>query len=200
MIDWYPHRGWIGVLTLAVIIGICNAPVLGLAQQRAGQKLAGLRAENAQTSQALRQLQDDIEAANKMKTEMDINEAESLLAPVDRLRAAQILEHRAAESRLIHFTYTLSPEEKVQIETADAGKQELATSKWTLAADAPTDTDAYAFIDAIIRTLPGRVTLHQISLQRTGAENAVISAANLHLTASGDWLSNGANPHLAQVK
>lgn len=200
MIDWRPHRVWIGLLALAIIIGFSQAPVLGLAQLKAEQKRTALHNENNRTTQALAQLQEDIAAAEKMKNEIAVDEAEKFLAPVDRLRTAQILEHRAAEARLTHFTYTLSPEEATQVETIGSGKQQLATSKFSLSADAPTDTDTYVFLDAIIKTLPGRVTLRQMSLQRIGVPDAPISEANLHLTASGEWLSNGASRNLAEKK
>lgn len=198
MIDWRTHRGWIGMLGLALIIGAGNEPVLGMAQQKAAQRLAGLRADYSKTAAALKQLQDDVAATESLKTKIDEAEVEKSLAPVDRLRAAQILERRAAEVHLTHFSYTLSPEERTAVETVGAGRQELTVSKLTLAADAPTDTDAFMFFDAVRRTLPGRLVLRQVSLQRIGAADTPVSDANLHATASGDWLSNGASPNLAE--
>jgi hypothetical protein len=76
----------------------------------------------------------------------------------------------------------------------------MATSKWTLAADAPTDTDAYVFLDAISRTLPGRVALRRMSVQRIGGKDVAVSEANVHLAANGEWLSNGASRNLAEEK
>jgi hypothetical protein len=198
--DWRAHKLWIALLALAIMIGLGNAPVLGLAQRKAEQKLAFLQDENDKTAKALHQLQQDIADAAKMKTEIDAGETEKFLAPVDRLRVAQILEHRATESHLTNFSYILSPEEKTQVETAGSGKQDLATSKITLAADAPTDIDTYAFLDAISRTLPGHFTLRQMSLHRIGAADTALSEANLHLTANGEWLSNGASRDLAEGK
>ncbi|MDR3423471.1 MAG: hypothetical protein P4M13_00115 [Alphaproteobacteria bacterium] len=198
MIDWRKHRVWIGLLSLALVIEAGKAPVLGMAQQKAAQKLAALRAENDKTAAALRQFQDDLATAEKMKTEIDASETEKFLAPVDRLRVAEILEHRAAEARLSHFIYSFAPEQKTLIVTVDAGKQELATSKVTLAADAPTDTDVWVFLDAVRRTLPGRFALREFSLQRMGDANAPVAAANVHVTAKGDWLSNGASRNLAE--
>ena len=200
MIDFRPHRVWIGIMALAVLIGAGNAPVIGIAEQKAEQKRAALQVENEKALDTLRQMREDILAVEKMKTVIDDAAAKEFLAPVDRLRAAQILERRAAESGLTHFTYTLFPEEKTSLDTSSAGKQELATSKWTLAADAPTDLDAYVFLDAIGRTLPGHITLRQITLQRIGAKDAPITEANVHLAASGEWLSNGAVPNPVEEK
>jgi hypothetical protein len=182
-----------------MILGIGNVPVLGIAQQKASQKLAVLREDCDKTNKALSQLKEDIAATENLKTKIDESEIEKFLAPVDRLRAAQIMEHRAEEAHLTQFAYTLSPEQKTLVDTVGAGQQELATSKLTLTADVPTDTDAYLFFDCLRRTLPGRLVLHQLSLQRIGAADAPISAANLHMTASADWLSNGAVQNLAST-
>ncbi|MGB9152743.1 MAG: hypothetical protein WCD70_06615 [Alphaproteobacteria bacterium] len=198
MIDWRPHRIWIGLLIVAFIVGAGNAPVLGIAQQNEKQRLASLLADYNKTADELHQLQDDIAATENLKTKIDEADVDKSLAPVDRLRVAQIIERRAAETHLTHFTYTLSPEQKTPIDTVDAGKQELATSTLALTADAPTDTDAYLFFDSLRRTLPGRLSVRQLSLQRIGAADAPVSDANLHLTASGDWLSNGASQSLAE--
>ncbi|MFA4993912.1 MAG: hypothetical protein WC521_01210 [Bdellovibrionales bacterium] len=200
MIDFRPHRVWIGLLVLAVLLGAGNAPFLGIAQQKAEAKRAKLQKENKETISALQQLREDITTAEKMKTEIDETLANKFLAPVDRLRSAQILERRAAESGLTHFSYTLSPEEKTFVDTLGVGKQALAVSQWSITADAPTDVDAFAFLEALRRTLPGRVTLHRMSLQRTGRKDAPISGANIRLTASGEWLSNGASFNIAEKK
>jgi len=188
------------MLALASLIGTGGAPALNLARQKAEQKWISLKKENETSSETLRQLKEDIAAAEEMKKEIDVDAARKSLAPIDRLRAAQVLERRAAEANLTRFTYTLSPEEKTFVDTVGAGRQELATSKWTVAADAPTDTDAYVFLDAIARTLPGRVALRALSIRRTGEKDAPLSAANIHLTASGEWLSNGASRDLAEEK
>jgi hypothetical protein len=198
MIDFRSHRVWMWMLVLAVVIGAGGSPALNLARQKAEQTRISLLKENEKSEQALRQLRDDIAAAEKMKTVIDDDAAKKSLAAVDRLRAAQILEQRAAEANLTRFAYTVSPEEKTFIDTVGAGRQELATSKWTVTADAPTDIDVFVFLDAISHTLPGRVTLRALSIQRIGENEALISDANVHLTANGEWLSNGASRNLAE--
>lgn len=195
MTGWRAHRLWVMLLALAILMAAVKAPLLGAAQTEAEQKLAALRTETDQATNALQQFSDDLTAIDKMKKIMDRREAELFLAPVDRLRAAAILEHRAAEARLSHFTYNILPEQKIRVDTIGAGPQELATSKMTLAADVPTDINASIFIDALRRTLPGRITLRTFSLQRI---NAPLSDRNLHMTADIEWLSNGGTKNLAE--
>jgi hypothetical protein len=198
MIRLHPHRVWIALLALALIIAAGNAPLIGIAQKKTSDRLAALRAEADKSANTLRQLREDIATTERLKNQIGETEAEKSLAPVDRLRAAQILERRAAESRLTHFTYTLSPERKTPVDTVGAGTQTLATSQLTLMADAPTDIDAYIFIDAVRRALPGRLTLRQFTLTRIGAADAPIAAANLRLNATAEWLSNGAAQNPAE--
>ncbi len=197
MIDFRPHRTWIGLLALSILVAAANKPVLGLAEDKAAQKLASLKSENKRAAEALRQMRDDLAAVEKMKPEIDGETAKKFLAPADRLRAARVFERRAAEAGLTHLSYTLSPEEKTPVETL-GGKQTLATSRWSLTADAPTDIDAYAFLDAVSHTMPGKISLRQMSLRRIGGDDAPIGIANVRLTANGEWLSNGAETTLAE--
>ena len=145
MIDWKAQRLWIGGIVLAVIISAISAPLFEASQQKGTQRLKDLRKRTEQADLALHQLTEDIAATEKLKTKIKADDVAKALPPVDRLRVAEILEHRAAESHLIHFTYTLSPEEKTVVDTIGAGKQTLANSKLSLSADAPTDTEAYQF-------------------------------------------------------
>ena len=196
MIDWKAQRLWIGGIVLAVIIGVVSAPLLDASQKKEAQRLEELRKRTETDDLALRQLNEDIAATEKLKTQLKAADVAKAMPPVDRLRVAEILERHAAESHLTHFIYTLSPEEKTVVDTIGAGKQTLASSKLSLSADAPTDTDAYQFIETLRRAFPGRLAFQDVSVQRIGAEATTISNANIHLTASGDWLSNGANPVL----
>ena len=198
MIDWRAHRLWIGILCLALVIAAANAPLLGAAQEQETRKLAVLRQEYEKTAKALRQLQEDIAATEKLKTQIEDKEVEKSLSSTNRLEAARILERRAAESHLTHLVYTFSPEEKTAIDTPGSGTQTLATSRMTLTADAPTDVEIYLFFDSLRHSLPGRVTLRALSLHRIGAEDTPITASNLHLSAQAVWLSNGASPNLLE--
>ncbi|MDD3371599.1 MAG: hypothetical protein PHE27_07230 [Alphaproteobacteria bacterium] len=198
MIDLKPHRKWIGLLALAALIGAGNRPVVGLALEKARTRHRALQAANEKAVADLRQLRTDIAEAKKMKTQIDTSTAKRFLAPVDRLRAAQIVEHRAAEMRLTRLSYTFLPEEKVFFETVGAGKQEMALSKWTVEADAPTDVSAYAFLNAMEKTMPGRIALKKLSLRRIGRSDSPITNANVRFSANGEWLSNGANENPAE--
>jgi hypothetical protein len=198
MIDLRPHRLWLGLLALALATGFGSAPAIGIIQNRQQAKLLNLRADYDRTHHELEQLRADIAATDKLKSQIGTAEAEKSLAPVDRLRVAQTLERRAAESHLENFSYTLSPERKTPVETVGAGRQDLATSQLTLTANVPTDIDGYIFFDTLRRSLPGRLTLREISLERIAAVDAPLSSANLKLSVSGEWLSNGASQNLAE--
>ncbi len=194
------HRLWLFLLALALLIGATAQPLLTFAQQEAASKRAHLRTEILKNRQALSQLQEDIAATEKLKRQITDKEAEDALPPVDRLRVAQSLERRAVEAHLTHLIYTIAPEEKVVIDTPSAEKQNLACSKITLNADAPTDKDAYRFLDSVRHTLPGRVTFQTLSVTRLPTAEGSVTASNVHLTAEGNWLSNGANPHLEEKR
>ncbi|MDD4615830.1 MAG: hypothetical protein PHW76_01755 [Alphaproteobacteria bacterium] len=198
MIEFQAHKKWIGLLALAALIGLGNAPLLSIALEKAEHKRASLQRQKKQALADLRQLKDDIMAAQNMKSEIDAAEAQKDLAPIDRLRAARTLEERAEEALFSNLSYAFSPEEKAEFDTVGAGKQRLAKSKWNVKADVPSDTDAYAFLDTLARTLPGRLTVLQLSLERINARET--SNANLRFAASGEWLSNGASANPAEKR
>jgi hypothetical protein len=174
--------------------------LVGFAQRKAEESRADIRRDKEQAADALRQLKEDAVAAQSMKNEIDVASAKKYLEPTDRLRAAQTLERRAAEFGLTNLAYTMGPEQKVSHQTVASGAQEVALSLITLSANAPSDTDVYAFFDALSRTIPGRVSLREISLQRLNGVDAPIAEANVRLDAQADWLSNGAAQTLTEAK
>jgi len=186
----YPHRKWLALLIAALFLMTASSPGLRLLRAEATQHLADMRAAQGKTRQALHQLQDDIESVKKLEGQMDPAEAEKFLAPVDRMAAANALQQNAANMRLSHFTYNLSPEQKIKIDAPEAGPQELSLSTLTLSGDAPLDTDIYAFIDGLHHLLPGRVRLQQLSLERTDKADPHLTARNMHFEATLEWLSN----------
>jgi hypothetical protein len=187
-----PHKYWIASLIVAALLIVLSEPMLNLLQDEAQKHLSDLRSQRAKTEQSLQQLENDIAETKKLSGQMGAAEVEKSLAPVDRLQAADVIEKQAAAARLTHVTYTLSPEQKVKITRADAGPQELALSTITIKADAPLDTDAYAFVGRLRGVLPGRLRPQALTLERIGAPDAAPAADNLHLTAVFEWLSNGA--------
>jgi hypothetical protein len=195
MTDWAAHRLWLSLLAIAVIIGAANAPLIGMATRAERTKLENLRSQSQKETDALRQLQDDLDATENLKTQIDDSDADRSLQSVNRLRVAKMLETRAAESRLTSFTYSLSPEKPTEFDTIGAGKQTLATSDVAMTADAPTDIDVYRFVENIRLSLPGRLALRHLSMERAAQPNAPIAATNLHVKIDAEWLSNGAAPN-----
>ncbi|HEU0117900.1 MAG TPA: hypothetical protein VFR09_04630 [Alphaproteobacteria bacterium] len=190
-----PHIFWLGLLVCAVLLMAISTPILQYASEKANADLIKVRAESSKTSATLYQLQDDIAAVQKLSSEISSAEADQWLAPVDRLRVASLMEQQANETRLSHFTYTVAPEQRTSIETPGAGPQQLALSSITLSADAALDTDIYHFIDGLHAALPGRVRLQQMVIEKNG--NGTPGSPNLKLTATLEWLSNGAIKDLA---
>lgn len=188
------------LLALALIIGLGKDPALGLALRKAEARLFTLRTEKNKTEAALAQLQSDIEEAKKMQGKIDAKEADKILEPTDRLRTAKLMERRATEAGLTRFTYSISPERKTPIDTVGSGKQDFAESVVGIEADAPTDIEAYAFLEALRREMPGRFALHTLRLERTDKNDAPITNANVHMKASGKWLANGAGGDLTERK
>lgn len=200
MIDIKPHRRWLGFFFAALFLSLFGTSLLGLAQRKAEEKRLALHRENEKAQADLAQLRDDLATVEKMQSEIDQKTAQRYIAPVDRLRAMETLERRAAEALLSHFFSKISPEEKVVVDTVSAGKQNLARSQWNVTAEAPADTAAFVFLDSMRRTLPGRVTIKHLSIQRLHDLKAPLSNANVKLVANGEWLSNGASRNFSEEK
>lgn len=192
MIDLDPHKKWMTVLAVAFLLWIGSGPVLGIAQRKAEAHRVFLQKEKQKTMEALAQLKQDIAEAEGARSEIDLVTARKYLAPVDRILVSRLLDDLAANVRLSEVSSTLAPEKKVFVDTVSAGKLELASSQWQLAAKAPTDTAVYLFLDSVEKALPGRFVLRRLSLERLGGTDAVLSGAGLRVMASGEWLSNGA--------
>jgi hypothetical protein len=196
MTDLRPHRLWLGLLALAIALLVGSGPALRYAQDIAAHHLAELRAKSAQASQNLHQLEDDVATARRISGQIDNATATEVLAPVDRLQAAALLEREAAAAHLQHFTYTLDPEQRFATES-DGFKQDLATSDIAVAADVSLDTDGIAFIEHIGHSLPGRVRVKELSFERIGGANAAPATVNLRFKATLEWLSNGTRTVMA---
>ncbi|HUY69191.1 MAG TPA: hypothetical protein VMV79_07810 [Alphaproteobacteria bacterium] len=191
-----PHVPWLALVALALTIAFGSGPLARILQTSAAQRLPALETQRAQAAKNLRQLQSDAALARKLSGQIDAAGAARMLAPVDRLQAAAQLERAAAASGLRHFTYTIGAEHPVTV--TDSGlRQKLARCSIRLAADAPLDTDASAFIVRIQKILPGRVRVRAFSLTRIGGANTPLGAVNLRFTATLAWLSNGARTVLA---
>ncbi|MDX2027166.1 MAG: hypothetical protein SFW62_00865 [Alphaproteobacteria bacterium] len=192
----YPHRFWLAVLACAVLLVAASNPLLQVLREKTSRYLSEVRTERMRAEEIVRQIDGDRETANALSGEMNEAELEKALAPIDRLRAAAVLERQAAVARLSRFTYTLSPEQKVTVTAPGAGPQELALSTITMSAEAPLDTSAYVFVEQLRQTLPGRIRPQQVMLERLD-DAAPLSASNLRLTATLEWLSNGVTKEMA---
>jgi len=191
MIALAPHKKWISLLAVALVLGICNNMFVDEAVTESERTLASLRTKNHASFRAMEQLKEDIASAETLKTVLDDQAAQKFLAPIDRVRTGEILERRAEEARLTHFSYSLSPEEKTSFDTEASQKLALGLCTITLEADAPTDLDVYIFLDSVDRMLSGSLALKRLSLQRITPYASPMTAANLHFKVIGKWLSNG---------
>ncbi len=99
-----PHRLWLSLFTLAVIIIAGSGPALDMAREKAVLHLAETKAAHAKADENLRQLQADVEAARKLNRQIDRAHAEEVLAPADRLKAAVMLEKEAGSAKLAPFS------------------------------------------------------------------------------------------------
>ncbi len=195
----WPHRYWLGLLAFAFVLTVASPPFLRMLTDEAIQNLSQVKAERMQAQQALHQMEGDFATVQGPESNMSAVEAEQFLAPVDRLRVATILEHAADEALVGHFTYTLSPEQKTTISGPEGTPQELAVSTITVGGDVPSDIYMYNFVEGMRRLLPGRLRVQQVSLERSGKEDAPLDAYNLRFTATLEWLSNGTTKDMAGV-
>jgi hypothetical protein len=193
MIKLHPHRWWFGLLVFSVFLYVATKPVVSFLQDREQRQVEMISAEYARVKTSFQQLEDDIATVQKLSRQMSAEDIEKILAPVDRLKVATMLEHQAAASRLQNFAYTIAPEQKLSFNTPGAGSQMLAQSEITLAADVPLDADAYAFVEHLRASLPGRGQLRALTIERIGESQAALAVTNLHMTARIDWLSAGSD-------
>lgn len=187
----YPHRLWITILAMALLMLLASSPLLAALQEHTAKKLTALKEERAGVEKSLHQLEIDIQAVKEISGEIGETEAKRLLAPIDRLWVAEVLEHEAATSRLARFTYNMSPEQVLVKNLSGGEPQELAITTIAITSEAPLDTDVYSFIENIRRTLPGRLRLQQLSLERLGKEDTTLGIYNVRFNATLEWLSNG---------
>ncbi len=190
------HRFWIILLAISITLITTSSPLLRVAEEKTSANLAHIKTQRVQAEQTLRQLQDDVAAAQKLGTQMTLSEAEQFLTPVDRLLAANELEHEAAVSHIQHFDYTLAPEQRMKKSSTLAEPQELFVSTVTISGEAPSDIDIYRFISRMPLALPGKLRLQQLSLDRMSKESAV-STYNVRFNATLEWLSNGTTQDVA---
>lgn len=197
MIDVRPHKRWLLLSALALLILGAGSLLIGPAQKRAESAVAAAKKELAATERAYAQLRADMETANRLQNEIAPAAVERAMAPIDRLRAATIVERRAGEQYLSSLHYSFSPESRVAFDTIGAGRQSFAQSQLSLESDAATDTGVYAFIASLQRSLPGRLDLTHLKIVRPDAQGEV-GAANMHVSLQAVWLSNGAASPLTE--
>ena len=192
-----PHRLWLALLALAVIIIAGSGPVLDLGRGEALHNLAEVKSARVKAEQNLKLLRDNVADARKLNGQIDRVSAEQVLAPTDRLKAAEMLERESNTAGIAHFTYTLAPEEHRAVNVGGE-TQDLASSAVTLAGDARDDVSVYGFIERTRRLLSGRVQVQKLTITRNGGLNAPLAPiSNVHFEAAFEWLSNGAVQTLA---
>jgi hypothetical protein len=184
-----PHRRWLALFAAALVLLLAGSPLARQGLEIEQRRAEDIAAERAKLQETARSFQDDILLARKLESQMNAEDIDRLLAPVDRLGVAAELERQAASSRFEHFAYTIAPEKKTI--TGAPGAEGMAESDVTLAADMPLDTDAYIFIDRVRALLPGRARLKHLTLTRLAAD-APLALDNIHMEAALEWLSNGA--------
>jgi hypothetical protein len=182
---FHQHRAWLLLMAAALSLILVIDPLLNAAQEHEKHRADDLAIQWKRWREAQSHFHNGV--SNTAITMADIDR---LLAPVQRLHVAADLERQASTSRLSHFTYTLGPENKAHADLLDSG--DLAESDVVMSADAPLDSDVYAFLQNASRNLPGRVTLKRLSVARLTTD-APLTLANAHMEATLDWLSNGAN-------
>ena len=187
------------LLGMAIALLAGGLPLLHWAQGSAAREATQTAAAMAKTEEAQRQLQSNIAAAHELAGRISEADVVRLLAPIDRLQTAGVLERQATAARLTHFTYTLAAERKdIAVVTGEATPG-LVVSAITITADAPLDTDVFAFLAGLQTALPGRLRVVQMMLARTGDGRQPVAASNVHVEARLDWLSNGSARALAGV-
>src|ERR1700722_180170 len=182
MISLRPHIWGLCVLVFSAVLYVGATPVVGYWLDAERQQTGAMEADTAQTQQSVQMLEDDVAAAQKLSSQLDPKEIERLLAPVDRLKVATLLEHQAAASHMQNFAYTLAPEQRVTFTTPGAGPQQLAQSEITVSADAALDTETYTFVEHLRTILPGRLHLRAFTIERIGDAQTALASTNVHMT------------------
>lgn len=182
-----PHRGWMSLLAGGLLILTLGPALMHSQFTAAARRAADLKTEQARLDEVALRLDEDTRMAANRDIVLSADDISHLLEPANRLQSMGALERQAAARHLTHFTYTLAPERKAK--AVIVSTDDLTESGLDLAADAPLDTDAYQFINNLHDILPGRLHLRHLILSRINPD-APLSAANIHMEANMEWLSN----------
>jgi hypothetical protein len=179
---------WIAFLMVGTLAGGGVWMAQNAALEADATRLQSLQRESRRLNETLGQLNEDRAAAERLASRFTEAEVAHKLAPPDKDKGLAALEDRAAALALGSVTVRFGPE-KAPPALDEPG---LALASVTIDGQAPDDRALNAFIDDVLTTLPGRVTLTRFEVRRPSPD-APLALANLAFHLTFDWLANATN-------
>lgn len=174
---------WIAAILLALVFAGSLPPLADCLTEYWQVALQTAQARDAKLALQIAQETQDAHEARRLKHALPEAEVERLLAPVDRVALIAQMEPLAATARLARLTYTLAPAQVWDGGTAFPGIKGIVVSTLELEADAPSDTDIFAFLSNL-KSLPGSFELMTLDIARIREGDEQPQALNLHMKAS----------------
>lgn len=188
---WSPHRRWIAGMGVTLAILSVAFPLWRSTRAHLRYQCQRMAQQRTDVQKALANLRHDAATAESLNRSIGAQAMAFYLAPVDRLAITGTFETLACASRLTKFTYTLSPSKPYRPYPANPDAHGLVQSALTLEAQTPQDLDAFQFVHALLRSLPGRASLQRLTVTRLDADGVhALKPVNLAFSASIDWLAN----------
>jgi len=182
-----PHVPWLAAFCAACVLLTATDPLSEKARAIFSDKIRQAENMKSEAERSLQFLRADANTARALSREVTAGEVEAFLAPTDRLQIAARLEQLAAGHRLSRLVYAFSPEKSFVPPPSAPDAEGLSESVLTLEADAPHDVEVFRFLEEARKLLPGRACMKNLTIELLPR----LAAANVHFSASIDWLSNG---------
>lgn len=173
---------------MSLCLLLVGLPLLNFVEKLQQNKLYQLQDDIAKTKQSLMQAREDITQLLQLRGQMNDEEIEKILTPVDRVQVINAIENLSASYSIEHFLHTLSQQQKTFENSQIKNGVILAESKLILEGDALKEADFYGFMDKLHQIVPGRLMLQQFTVDRRSDSSDLTPDTGVHMMATFDWI------------
>jgi len=180
----------VACLMTAFFLLVIGLPILAYLQEGLNQNAQRLNVDINKTKQMLALKRDDVLQVLELRGELgDIN-IEKILLPTHALEEISSLKQLANTFSLTDFNYTLSRETKLPLDNEIAPVPPLVERTLSLKFNAALDQDAYAFVNKVRFSLPGRARLQELTIEHRQNNSSDNEMNDTQVSATFSWLYN----------
>lgn len=181
---------WLASPFVAAVLTLALLPASAALQKEMATQQLQLSSQKEKLGRQLRQWQADAQTAQVLARTLPESAIARLLDPGDRKALAAQIEPLALSARLANISYVLSPAQDWDGGATFPGIRDATISALTIEADAPSDSDIYAFLKSLLAQ-PGRFEITSLTITPLREDIAARPAAlNLRMKASLQWIAN----------